>query len=188
MKGKFFRLFLVNALIGFFVLSLISLVNVPMADAGRDHLVVQTWGGKLAEAQEKAFFKPFTKMTGIKVIAVEGGTSVGGKLAAMQRSKNIEWDIITADYESYNTKYYNKGFLEEVDYSVVTNTGDLVPGSKKVWGVAQYLEGVVLYTTPKPFRKVNSPRAIKVFSMSKIFQDRVPCITGEALQTTFPLR
>ena len=117
---------LVNALIGFFVLSFISLVNVPMVEAGRDHLVVQTWGGKLAEAQEKAFFKPFTKMTGIKVIAVEGGTSVGGKLAAMQRSKNIEWDIITADYESYNTKYYNKGFLEEVDYSVVTNTGDVV--------------------------------------------------------------
>ena len=73
MKGKLFRVFLVNALIGFFVLSLIFLVNVPMADAGRDHLVVQTWGGKLAEAQEKAFFKPFSEMTGIKVIAVEGG-------------------------------------------------------------------------------------------------------------------
>ena len=163
MKGKLFRVFLVNALIGFFVLSFISLVNVPTADAERDHLVVQTWGGKLAEAQEKAFFEPFSEMTGIKVIGVEAGTSVGGKLAAMQRSKNIEWDIITGDYESYNTKYYNMGFLEEVDYSVVTNTGDLVPGSKKVWGVAQYLEGVCLVYNTKTFPEGKQPKSYKDF-------------------------
>jgi putative spermidine/putrescine transport system substrate-binding protein len=163
MKGKLFGVFLVNALIGFFVLSFISWVNVPTADAERDHLVVQTWGGKLAEAQEKAFFEPFSKLTGIKVIGVEAGTSVGGKLAAMQRSKNIEWDIITADYESYNTKYYNKGFLEEVDYSVVTNTGDLVPGSKKVWGVAQYLEGVCLVYNTKAFPEGKQPKSYKDF-------------------------
>ena len=52
MKGKLFGVFLVDALIGIFILSFISLVNVPMAEAARDHLVVQTWGGKLAEAQE----------------------------------------------------------------------------------------------------------------------------------------
>jgi putative spermidine/putrescine transport system substrate-binding protein len=163
MKGKLFGVFLVNALIGLFVLSFISLVNVPRAEAERDHLVVQTWGGKLAEAQAKAFFEPFSEMTGIKVIGVEAGTSVGGKLAAMQRSKNIEWDIITADYESYNTKYYNKGFLEEIDYSVVTNTGDLVPGSKKVWGVAQYLEGVCLVYNTKAFPEGKQPESYKDF-------------------------
>jgi putative spermidine/putrescine transport system substrate-binding protein len=169
MKGKLFGVFLVNALIGIFVVSFISLVNVPTAGAERDHLVVQTWGGKLAEAQEKAFFKPFSEMTGIKVIGVEAGTSVGGKLAAMQRSKNIEWDIITADYESYNTKYYNKGFLEEVDYNVVTNTGDLVPGSKKVWGVAQYLEGVCLVYNTKAFPVGKQPKSYKDFFDVKNF-------------------
>ena len=90
MKGKLLRVVLVNASICLLALSLIAWVNVAPAQAGRDHLVVQTWGGKLAEAQEKAFFKPFTEMTGIKVIGVEAGTSVGGKLAAMQRSNNIE--------------------------------------------------------------------------------------------------
>lgn len=169
MKGKLLRVLLVNASICLFVLSFISWVNVAPAEAERDHLVVQTWGGKLAEAQEKAFFEPFTKMTGIKVIGVEAGTSVGGKLAAMQRSRNIEWDIITADYESYNTKYYNKGFLEEVDYSVVTNTGDLVPGSKKVWGVAQYLEGVCLVYNTKAFAEGKRPKSYKDFFDVKNF-------------------
>ena len=83
MRGKLFRIFWVNASICLFVLSFIAVVNVQLAEAERDHLVVQTWGGKLAEAQEKAFFKPLTEMTGIKVIGVEAGTSVGGKLAAM---------------------------------------------------------------------------------------------------------
>jgi putative spermidine/putrescine transport system substrate-binding protein len=169
MRGKLLRVFLVNASICLFVVSLFCLGNVAPAGAERDHLVVQTWGGKLAEAQQKAFFEPFTKMTGIKVIGVEAGTSVGGKLAAMQRSNNIEWDIITADYESYNTKYYNKGFLEEIDYSVVTNTGDLVPGSKKVWGVAQYLEGVCLVYNTKVFPEGKQPKSYKDFFDVKNF-------------------
>ena len=149
MRKNLLRVLLVNASICLAVLSLMAWVNVAPAQAERDHLVVQTWGGKLAEAQQKAFFEPFTKMTGIKVIGVEAGTSVGGKLAAMQRSKNIEWDIITADYESYNTKYYNKGFLEEIDYSVVTNTDDLVPGSKKMsnCGISDSLYFIALEKT-----------------------------------------
>ena len=163
MRGKLFKLYLVHATICLFVLSFIFIVKVPLADAGRDHLVVQTWGGKLAEAQQKAFFEPFTKETGIKVIGVEAGTSVGGKLAAMQRSKNIEWDVITADYESYNTKYYNKGFLEEVDYSIVDNTGDLVPGSAKKWGVAQYLEGVCLVYNTNAFPEGKAPQGYTDF-------------------------
>ncbi len=163
MRKKAVTLFFIHLLIGFMVLSLAPNGTFSAARAERDHLVVQTWGGKLAEAQQKAFFEPFTKETGIKVIGVEAGTSVGGKLAAMQRSKNIEWDIITADYESYNTKYYNKGFLEEVDYNVVDNTGDLVPGSAKKWGVAQYLEGVCLVYNTKAFLEGKAPQSYEDF-------------------------
>ncbi|MBW1891130.1 MAG: extracellular solute-binding protein, partial [Deltaproteobacteria bacterium] len=163
MRKKTVTVFFINLLIGFIVLSLTPNGTFSAAHAERDHLVVQTWGGKLAEAQQKAFFEPFTKETGIKVIGVEAGTSVGGKLAAMQRSKNIEWDIITADYESYNTKYYNKGFLEEVDYNIVDNTGDLVPNSAKKWGVAQYLEGVCLVYNTKAFPEDKAPKSYKDF-------------------------
>jgi len=163
MHKHFGKILLFTVLIGFVVLTLTPAGNFSSAQAERDHLVVQTWGGKLAEAQQKAFFDPFTKETGIKVIGVEAGTSVGGKLAAMQRSKNIEWDIITADYESYNTKYYNKGFLEDVDYNIVDNTQDLVPGSAKKWGVAQYLEGVCLVYNTKAFPEGKQPQSYKDF-------------------------
>lgn len=153
MKKMWLRVVLSSFLVGVFVVSIL-LTNVgflPSAHAGRDYIVVQTWGGQLDKAQRIAFFDPFAEETGIKVVSTEAGTSVGGKLAAMQRSGNIEWDMITADYESYNTKYYNKGFLEDVDYSIVTNTKDLVPGSVKKWGVAQYLEGVCMVFNKKVF-------------------------------------
>ena len=135
----------------------------PQAMAKRDYLVVQTWGGAIDIAQRNAFFDPFEEETGIKVLSVEAGTSVGGKLAAMQRSGNIEWDIITADYESYNTKYYNKGLLEEIDYSIVNNTQDLLEGSVKKWGVAQYLEGMCLVYNTKVFPEGKQPSSYKDF-------------------------
>jgi putative spermidine/putrescine transport system substrate-binding protein len=165
MSKQFFKIFLVHLAVCFLVLAWTptSTSLFSLAEAGRDNLVVQTWGGKLAEAQQKAFFEPFTAKTGIKVIGVEAGTSVGGKLAAMQRSKNIEWDVITADYENYNTKYYNNGFLEDIDYSVVTDTKDLIAGSTKKWGVAQYLEGVCLVYNTKAFPEGKQPKSYKDF-------------------------
>ncbi|MBW2056703.1 MAG: ABC transporter substrate-binding protein [Deltaproteobacteria bacterium] len=142
---------------------------VPSAHAGRNHIVVQTWGGSITEAQEKAFFEPFTEETGIKVVAVEAGVSVGGKLDAMMRSGNIEWDMISADYEGYNQKYYDKGYLEDIDYGIVTHTKDLVPGSLKKWGVAQYLECVVLAYNTKVFPEGKRPKSWKDFFDVKRF-------------------
>lgn len=126
--------------------------------AARDHVVVQTWGGKLGEAQQKAFFAPFTAETGIKVIGVETGVSVPGKLAAMQRSKNIEWDIVTGNYAPYTKMFFDNGFTTEIDYNIVANTADLVPGSAQEWGVAQYLEGVCLVYNTNAFPEGGQPK------------------------------
>jgi putative spermidine/putrescine transport system substrate-binding protein len=135
----------------------------------RDQIVVQTWGGQIDLAQRKAFYEPFEEETGIKVITVEAGTAVGGKLAAMSKSGNIEWDVITADYESYNTKYYRKGLLEKIDYNIVNNTQDLLEGSMKEWGVAQYLEGICLVYNKKFFPEGKEPKSYKDFFDVKKF-------------------
>jgi len=159
---------LIIALAGAFFL-LLAPFGLSSALAERDNLVVQTWGGTLAEAQQKAFFDPFAAKTGIKVIGVEAGTSVGGKLAAMQRSHNIEWDIITGEYQSYNQKYYDNGLLTDVDYSVITDTKNLVKGSTKKFGVAQYLEGVCLVYNTKVFAEGKQPQSYADFFDVKKF-------------------
>lgn len=162
-RTPFFRCLWLHVLIGLFVVILTPMGGLDSALAGRDHIVVQTWGGKLGEAQQKAFFDPFAAETGIKVIGVEAGVSVGGKLAAMQRSNNIEWDVTTGEYQSYNQKYYDNGFFTEIDYSVVTDTQDLVAGSTQKWGVAQYLEGVCLVYNTKVFPEGRQPKSYADF-------------------------
>ena len=117
----------------------------------RDHLVVQTWGGQIDLAQRKAFYEPFTEETGIKIVTVEAGTSIGGKLAVMKKSGNVEWDVVTADYESYFTMWDKKGLLEKIDYNVVNNTQDLIERSVMPWGVAFYLEGICMVFNSKVF-------------------------------------
>jgi len=153
MRKKAISVLIVNLLIGFMVLSLAPDGSFSAAQAERDYLVVQTWGGQIDLAQRKAFYEPFTEMTGIEVKTVEAGASVGAKLAAMKKSGNIEWDIITADWQVYFTRYWEKGFLEEIDYNIVNNTQDLTEGSVKPWGTAFYLEGVCLVFNNKHFPK-----------------------------------
>ena len=129
------------ALIGFTALSFLltnGFVFSKANSADRNNLVIQSWGGALTDAMKKAFFEPFSKETGIEVTVVEGGVDVGGKLAAMVRINNIEWDV-TGDYLAGLKVLYDKGLLEDIDYSIVTNTKDLVPGAIKKWSVGYIL-------------------------------------------------
>jgi len=60
-------------------------------------LVVVGQGGSYQEAQRKAFFEPFTKETGIRI--VEQSPSDPAKFQAMVESGNVEWDVVDVDQE-----------------------------------------------------------------------------------------
>jgi len=164
MKKRHFEAAAIWFLVGFLFLALSPKSDglFANAEAARDYLVVQTWGGTIDEAQRKGFFEPFTKETGIKVVTVEGG-QVGGKLSAMIRNNNIEWDVITGSYEPAMADYYKMGLLEEIDYNIVKNTKDLIPGATKKWGVADHIEAVVLVYNTKVFPDGQGPQSWKDF-------------------------
>jgi len=112
--------------------------------ASDKELVVQNWGGAMGEALSKGFYEPFEEETGIKVVQVTSAADMFGKVAAQIRSGKIEWDILEGyDYPTV-MQAANKGLLEEIDYSIVTDTQDLAPGSVKKWGLGEDLESVVL--------------------------------------------
>ncbi len=135
----------------------------------RDYLVVTTWGGLDTEAHRIAYFDPFTKETGIEIRAVEAGSGLQAKMLAMQKSGNIEWDVITGDYEFAMINYYKKGLLEKIDYSIVTNVGDLVDGSIKKWGVGSYVEAYLLVYNTNEFKGEKRPKSWKDFFDVKNF-------------------
>ncbi|ACZ40028.1 extracellular solute-binding protein family 1 [Sphaerobacter thermophilus DSM 20745] len=84
--------------------------------SGQKELVIASWGGAYQEAQRKAFFDPFTKETGIKII--EAGPTDNAKIAAMVESGNVEWDLVDNDMGGI-LELKKKDFLEPIPYDAI---------------------------------------------------------------------
>lgn len=88
--------------------------------AGPAEVVIASYGGSFQDAQTKAFFEPFAKATGAKVIGTTG-TSYA-KVKAMVTSGNITWDVVSADAAAYESEVKD-GLLQPIDYSIVKAEG-----------------------------------------------------------------
>jgi putative spermidine/putrescine transport system substrate-binding protein len=83
-------------------------------------VVIASYGGSFQDAQTKAFFDPYTKATGAKVI---GTTGTGyAKLKAMVMSGNITWDVVSADAAAYESEVKDD-LLQPLDYSIIKADG-----------------------------------------------------------------
>ena len=106
------------------VAALAGLVMVSgLCLAASKEVIVAGWGGSLADAQRKAYFEPFEKATGIKVIFVDGYDIA--KVAAMVQSGKTEWDLANSGLDNIiegSTK--GRDWFESIDYSVF-NPADL---------------------------------------------------------------
>jgi putative spermidine/putrescine transport system substrate-binding protein len=90
----------------------------PAADPAE--VVIASYGGSFQDAQTRAFFEPFAKATGAKVI---GTTGTGyAKVKAMVTSGNITWDVVSADAAAYENEAKD-GLLQPIDYSIVKADG-----------------------------------------------------------------
>jgi putative spermidine/putrescine transport system substrate-binding protein len=95
-------------------------------------LLVGSWGGAYQEAQRNAFFLPFEKETGVKII--EGSTPDYGKFYEWQRAGSASLDVVDVEtYFAYEAG--RKGALQTIDYTVVPKA-DLMPAAVSEYGVA----------------------------------------------------
>jgi putative spermidine/putrescine transport system substrate-binding protein len=143
------------------ILSLtMMIVGFPTgAQAGQDNeLVIQSWGGAEATAEKEAFYDPFTEKTGIKITFVEAAGDTLGKVAAQVRSGNVEWDLINGYGLPQVLDAARKGLLEKIDYSIVTDTKDLMPGSVTEYGLGQEVDTVMLAYNTHKWPGDNHPR------------------------------
>jgi len=83
------------------------------ASASAQQLVVVSWGGSYQEAQRKAYFEPFTKETGIKIVEATGPDAA--KIKAMVASGNVEWDVVDVNLASALV-LGEQGLLTPIDY------------------------------------------------------------------------
>jgi len=120
-------------------------------------IVVASFGGQYQDAQRKAFFEPFTKETGIRVVEVSGVSTA--KVRTMVMTKNVEWDLFTASSSDYPYLAANK-LLEKIDYSKFPQSfkDDLVPDAQREFGVGTVYSSQVLAYSTKAFPQ-NPPKS-----------------------------
>jgi putative spermidine/putrescine transport system substrate-binding protein len=107
----------------------------PAADSGQ--VVIASYGGSFQDAQTKAYFEPYTKAAGVKIVATSD-TSYP-KLKAMEESGHVVWDVVSAESSSYVNEVKD-GLLQPIDYSVVKADG--IPAQyRDKYGVAYIVFG-----------------------------------------------
>lgn len=82
--------------------------------AAEESIVVVGQGGSYQAAQRKAFFEPFTKETGIKII--EQSPADNGKFQAMVESGNVEWDVVDSG-QGFVLRGTKLNLFEPIDYT-----------------------------------------------------------------------
>src|SRR6266540_1370758 len=64
-----------------------------------DAVTVVSWGGAYQDSVRKAFFEPFMKETGGKIVEEEFNGEIA-KIRAMVESDNVTWDVVENDSQT----------------------------------------------------------------------------------------
>jgi putative spermidine/putrescine transport system substrate-binding protein len=85
-----------------------------LAGAQSKQIVVSDPGGPYTTAYRQAFYDPFEKATGIKVVSVARESQPVAQLAAMVQTRNYVWDVTTLTLSADIPYLESKGFLEPI--------------------------------------------------------------------------
>jgi putative spermidine/putrescine transport system substrate-binding protein len=88
-------------------------------------LTVVNFGGANGNAQKKAYYEPFEKATGVKVVPVEYNGEQA-KVKAMVEAKNVTWDVVELESPDVG-RGCDEGLFEKLDYAKIGNKADFAP-------------------------------------------------------------
>ena len=78
-------------------------------------VTVVSWGGAYQDSVRKAFFEPFMKETGGKIVEEEFNGEIA-KIRAMVESNNVTWDVVENDSMT-TTSSCAEGIVEKIDWN-----------------------------------------------------------------------
>jgi putative spermidine/putrescine transport system substrate-binding protein len=121
----------------------------------QSQLTIVNFGGANANAQKKAYYEPFEKATGTKVVSVEYNGEQA-KVKAMVEAKNITWDVVELESPDVG-RGCDEGLFEKLDYSKIGNKADFSPKAAVtdcgvgifVWSTVMAYNGDKLKDGPK---------------------------------------
>ncbi|MFJ9451123.1 MULTISPECIES: ABC transporter substrate-binding protein [unclassified Herbaspirillum] len=109
-------------------------------------LVVADPGGPYTAAYRKAFYDPFEKATGVKIVNVAREAQPVAQLTAMVQTKNFVWDVTTLTLAQDIPILEEAGMLEPLGI-VPTDFKNMLPGS-----ITSSFVGVDVYATILAYR------------------------------------
>ena len=117
-------------------------VVASFASYAQTQITVVNFGGSSGEAQKKAFFEPYEKATGNKVVGVAYNAEVG-KIKAMVEAKNVTWDVVQAEAAELDNGC-QEGLFEKLDFSKIGNKADFNPAAVHECGVGALIWSTVM--------------------------------------------
>ena len=120
---------------------LISAVAIASFGAQAKEISVISFGGANKDAQAKAYYQPFTKESGVNVIAGEYNGEMA-KLKAMVETKSVSWDVVEVE-SSEVTRGCDECFFEKLDYKIVGKKSELISGAASKCGVGFFVYSTV---------------------------------------------
>jgi len=90
---------------------------IPEKLKGTGELRIATFGGFMQEVQKKAYFEPFEKMSGIKVLDFAGSDFT--KVKAMVDTNTVEWDLLQTSRGAIANLQKRGEYFEKIDYDLI---------------------------------------------------------------------
>ena len=113
-----------------------------MAGAAHADITLISFGGTNQKAQEKAFYQPYTKATGSKIIAGEYNGEQA-KIKAMVEAKNVSWDVVEVESPEL-ARGCEEGLYEKLDMSKIGPKSDFVPAALSECGIGIFVWSTVI--------------------------------------------
>lgn len=137
-------------------------------------LTVLTWGGAYERSQTKAYFEPFTALTGVEIRTEQYNGGID-ELQQRVKSGDVPWDVIDL-VKSDSLQACDRGLLEPIDHDALPPAPDGTPAREDFYAGALTRCSVaeVIYATVLAFDASAFP-ARKPTSVSALFDlERFP--------------
>ncbi|MNF50999.1 Spermidine/putrescine-binding periplasmic protein precursor [compost metagenome] len=105
-------------------------------------LTAISFGGASKEAQVKAFYEPFEKSTGNKILAGEYNGEMA-KVKAMVDTNSVNWNLIEVESPEL-ARGCDEGLFEPLDPALFGNPDDFIDGAIQPCGVGFFVWSTVL--------------------------------------------
>ena len=105
-------------------------------------ITVVNFGGANGNAQKVAYFGPYEKATGNKIVGVEYNGEQA-KIKAMVEAKKVNWDVVEVESPDV-ARGCDEGLFEKLDYSKIGNKSDFMPVAVHECGIGVFVWSTVM--------------------------------------------